>query len=103
MRLPNGYGGIVNLGKRRRRPFAARITVGRTADGKIKYKYIGYYAKRSEALQALAEYNNNPYDIDSRNLTFKKVYEIWAERALKDASKSKTQPLQIVPMYTTSR
>ncbi len=89
MRLPNGYGGVVNLGKKRRRPFAARITAGWTDEGKAIYKYIGYYAKKAEALQALAEYNNNPYDIDSRNLTFKEVYDMWAERALKDVSKSK--------------
>lgn len=89
MRLPNGYGGVVNLGKRRRRPYAARITAGWTDEGKAIYKYIGYYSKKTEALQALAEYNNNPYDIDSRNLTFEKVYNLWAEKALKDVSKSK--------------
>ena len=89
MRLPNGYGGVVNLGKKRRRPFAARITAGWTDDGKAIYKYIGYYAKKTEALQALAEYNNNPYDVDSRNLTFEEVYNMWAERELKNVSKSK--------------
>lgn len=89
MRLPNGYGGVVNLGKKRRRPYAARITAGWTDEGKAIYKYIGYYAKKTEALQALAEYNNNPYDVDSRNLTFEEVYNMWSERALKDVSKSK--------------
>ena len=89
MRLPNGYGGVVNLGKKRRRPFAARITAGWTDEGKAIYKYIGYYAKKTEALQALAEYNNNPYDVDSRNLTFEEVYNMWSEKALKDVSKSK--------------
>lgn len=89
MRLPNGYGGVVNLGKRRRRPFAARITSGWTDEGKAIYKYIGYYSKKAEALQALAEYNSNPYDIDSRNLTFEEIYNMWAKRELKDVSKSK--------------
>lgn len=89
MRLPNGYGGVVNLGKKRRRPFAARITAGWTDEGKAIYKYIGYYAKKTEALQALAEYNNNPYDVDSRNLTFEEIYNMWSEKALKDVSRSK--------------
>lgn len=89
MRLPNGYGGVVNLGKKRRRPYAARITAGWTDEGKAIYKYIGYYAKKTEALQALAEYNNNPFDIDSRNLTFKEIYEMWTKKALNDVSKSK--------------
>lgn len=96
MRLPNGCGGVVNLGKKRRRPFAARITAGWTDEGKAIYKYIGYYAKKTEALQALAEYNNNPYDIDSRNLTFEEVYNMWAERSLKNVSKSK------LTCYTTA-
>jgi len=89
MRLPNGYGGVVNLGKKRRRPYAARITVGWTDGGKAIYKYIGYYSKRTDALQALAEYNNNPYNIDNRKLTFEEVYAMWSERALKDVSASK--------------
>lgn len=89
MRLPNGYGGVVNLGKKRRRPYAARITAGWTDEGKAIYKYIGYYTKKSEALQALADYNNNPYDIDSRNLTFKEVYDMWTQKNLKNVSNSK--------------
>lgn len=86
MRLPNGYGGIVNLGKTRRRPYAARITSGWNDEGKAIYKYIGYFAKRTDALQALAEYNNNPYDIDSRSLTFQEVYNMWVNRDLKNVS-----------------
>lgn len=85
MRLPNGYGGVVNLGKRRRRPYAARITVGWTNEGKAIYKYIGYYNTKKEALQALAEYNSKPYDIDGSKLTFSEVYELWKKRDLRNA------------------
>lgn len=45
MRNPNGFGGVVNLGKNRRRPFAVRITAGWTSEGKAIYKYLGYYEK----------------------------------------------------------
>ena len=28
MKFPNGYGSIINLGKKRRKPFAVRVTSG---------------------------------------------------------------------------
>lgn len=89
MRLPNGYGGVVNLGKRRRRPFAARITKGFTLDGKAIYKYIGYYERRQDALKALAEYNTRPYDLDGHNMTFAEIYELATKKEFQNASKQK--------------
>ncbi len=89
MRFPNGYGGIVNLGKKRRRPYGVRITAGYTKEGKAIYKYLGYYAKRQDALAALAEYNLRPYDIDGRNKTFAEVYELASKAAFREASHQK--------------
>lgn len=43
---------------------------------KQEKKYIGYYATRQEAMVALAEYSNDPYDLDSRKITFGQVYDI---------------------------
>lgn len=62
MRNPNGYGSVIKLGGKRRNPFAVRVTVGWDIDEhnqevKQKYKYIGYYPTRKEAMQVLAEYN----------------------------------------------
>lgn len=71
---PNGYGSIVKMGGNRRKPFGVRITVG-IEKGKQIYKYLGYFEKRSEAMVYLAEYNKNPYDLDTVNITFKEVYE----------------------------
>lgn len=89
MRLPNGYGGVIKLSGKRRRPYAARITAGVTEkDGKFvqQYKYIGYFAKRAEAMQCLADYNkgielpDNKLDL-SVMPTFAEVYDRWwAER-----------------------
>ena len=87
MRLPNGYGGIIKLGGNRRKPWAVRLTVGFADNGQQKYKYLGYYEKRTEALTALVEYNKNPYDIDRKNITFAEVYEAWAERKFENVSK----------------
>ncbi len=62
MKNPNGYGSVINLGKGRRRPWAARVTTGLVYDEKKdkliqRYKYIGYADTRKEAHQILAEYN----------------------------------------------
>lgn len=78
MRNPNSYGCIKKLSGKRRRPFAVYITTGwKMVDGKAKQiqKPIGYYETRPEAMIALAEYNKNPFDIDSRTTTFGDIYE----------------------------
>lgn len=88
MRLPNGYGSVFKLSGNRRKPWAARLTVGYTDEGKQIFKYLGYYSKRKDALAALAEYNANPYDLDTAKITFAEVYEKWAERKFETVGKS---------------
>lgn len=58
----------------RRKPYGVRITIGRRDDGRQIYKYIGYYAERTEAMIALAEFNKTPYNIDANTITFAEVY-----------------------------
>lgn len=82
MRNPNGYGSVYKLSGNRRKPWAARITVGWVNNPKTKkstqrYKFVGFYETRKEALLALADYNANPYNIDSATITFQEVYERW--------------------------
>ena len=79
MKLPNGYGSVIFLGKKRRRPWAARLTVGWGDDKKQKYKYLSYHEKRTEAFAALVEYNKSPYDFDNASVTFADVFNAWAE------------------------
>lgn len=83
MKAPNGFGGIVKLKGNRRRPYQVRITVGwEIKNGKHKQitKTLGYYEKRKDAMLALAEYNANPYDLDSANITFKEAWENWSKK-----------------------
>lgn len=80
MRLPNSYGSITKLPGKRRKPYAVRVTTTWTDEGKQVQKYLGYYAKRSEAIEALALYNKHPYDLDSISITFAQLYEKWAEK-----------------------
>lgn len=91
MKLPNGYGGITKLSGKRRRPYWVRITTGwDISEGKQKQKFktIGYFATRKEALLALSEYNANPYDLDSQNITFEEIWEKWSEEHFEKFSAS---------------
>lgn len=86
MRNANGFGSIIKLSGKRRRPYAVRITVGWTEDGKQRFKYLSYHEKRKDAKLALAEFNLNPYDIDASRITFAEVYERWSEAEFKTLS-----------------
>ena len=93
MRLPNGYGGVIKLSGKRRRPYAARITVGwheHEITGKRvqEYQIIGYAKTRQEALDILANYNKNPISMTVTKLTFKDVYTRWSEEKYPTISKS---------------
>lgn len=97
MRNPNGYGAIVNLGKGRRKPFGVRLTTNYTLDvsdgtpkATQKYKYIGYYATRKEAMLALVKYNANPYDLSLSDITFGEVFDIWFKDRFADGEKPAT-------------
>lgn len=88
MRLPNGYGSVYKLSGNRRNPYIARLTVGWDENKKQQYKTIGYYPNKKSALQALSDYNKNPYDIDSASVTFEEVYERWSKEKFEKISKS---------------
>lgn len=75
MKNPNGYGSVFRLSGNRRRPWAVRITTGWSDKGKQQYAYLGYYESRRKAMMALAEYNNNPFDLSRGKLTFKEIYD----------------------------
>lgn len=79
MKNPNGFGSVHKLSGNRRNPWRVRKTVGWDENGKQLYQTIGYYKTRQLALQALAEYNANPYDIKTNSITFSEVYEKWSE------------------------
>ena len=89
MRLPNGYGSVYKLSGKRRKPYIARKTRGYDDNGKQLYSIIGYYATRQQALQALADYNFNPYDLELGKITFAEIYEKWyADEFNEDTNKS---------------
>jgi integrase len=93
MRNENGYGSIICLdktGKKRRKPWAVRITTG-WKDGKQVRKYLGYYRTQREALIALADYHKSGLNIDLTNLTLEEVFDRWYARVEQKASKTVLQ------------
>jgi integrase len=80
MRLPNNYGSVSKLSGNRRKPYIVRKTKGWNENGQAIADIIGYYSTREEALKALADYNQNPYDVDKAKMTFKNLYELWLNK-----------------------
>lgn len=66
MRLPNGYGSVIYLGKKRRNPYAVRVLTGYRKNKKgtstPTYNYLGYFPRKTEALTFLGLYNANKDD-----------------------------------------
>ena len=99
MKLPNGFGSVHKLSGKRRNPFRARKTCGWKYVDKVTgeeveitentdlstvksvqlYVTVGYYKTKAEALQALADYNNDPYDLHHDTITFAEVYDKWSD------------------------
>ena len=82
MRNENGFGSIVCLdksGKKRRKPWAVRITTG-WKDGKQVRKYLGYYKTQADALIALAQYHKEGVNLDVSKMTLGEVYDQWIKR-----------------------
>lgn len=93
MKLPNGYGSVVKLSGKRRKPWMIRKTTGYRIDSKkdkkvVEYIIIGYARNKSEGLQMLAAYNSNPYDTKAAKMTFSEVYEEWSKKKYDNVSES---------------
>ena len=83
MRLPNGLGSIAKLPGRRRNPYVARVNPRLVVNEKTKktyyqYDIFGYYPNREAAMQAIFDYNKNPYDLNTAAITFSELYERFA-------------------------
>ena len=86
-RHENGFGSIVKLSGKRRKPFAVRITTG-WKDGKQVRKYLGYYQSEADALIALAEYHKGGFNLDLSKLTLEEFFERWYKRIEPTATKT---------------
>ena len=101
MKLPNGYGSVHKLSGNRWR---ARKTTGWSLDKKtMKYKQeyttLGYYPTKKEALQALAAYNEQPYDLDNNLLNSASLLSTMRELILGNITPVKAVNMPIKILY----
>lgn len=86
MRLPNGYGSIVKLPGKRRKPWAVRSSyLELQPDGTVKRKrkYLSYFTNKESALRYLTELNNGSvvpeHQKYSVNPTFAEAFHMWKQ------------------------
>lgn len=77
MRNKNGYGTVVKLSGKRRKPFEVRVNTRMDERNYPVYDVVGRYSDRMEAQNALAAYNIDPYDIEHSKITFSELFELW--------------------------
>ena len=80
IRLPNGYGSVAKLSGQRRRPYIIKKTRGWDDRGYPVIEIVGYAATREEGLSLLAQYNNDPWDVDKVKLTLQQLFDLWKEK-----------------------
>ena len=77
-RNPNGYGCVTKLSGHRSRPWMVKVTIY-DQEGKAKQIPVGYAATEAEAKILLAQYNNNPWDIQRETVTLVMLFNKWTE------------------------
>lgn len=95
-KLPNGFGSVYMLSGNRRNPWVARKTIGWKQIPEKKrsypiYEIIGTYPTSVKAMEALVDYNKDPYDLHTATITFAEIYDKWSEKKFEEVSKSNVQ------------
>lgn len=94
LKRANGTGAITKVSGRRRKPYQAMVTLGWDDNGKQIRKSLGYFETHDKAVIALANYNENPYDITGGKATFSDVYEKWSAQKYPAISQSNVHAYQ---------
>lgn len=67
---------------------------------------LGYFPTKDNALKALLNYNESPYDIKTNSIRFSEVYEKWSKEyfpTLSSESSARTVNMRLQLLYTTSQ
>lgn len=92
-RNPNGYGCVTKLKGNRSKPWIVKVTVY-DEQGNSKQTPVGYAETEEKANILLAEYNNNPWDIDREKVTLTVLYQRWVKIKLPKLGTSSQKSLQ---------
>lgn len=84
-RNPNGYGCVTKLKGNRSRPWLVKVTVY-DEEGRSKQIPIDYAETEEKANIILAQYNNNPWNIDRNKVTLVELYNRWVKIKLPNLS-----------------
>jgi integrase len=87
IKAPNGYGSVTKLSGNRRKPYWVKKTIGWNEKGHPIYKTIGYATTREEGNILLAQYNHNPWDVDTAKVTLQELFDIWKEKKMSKLAK----------------
>lgn len=105
MRLPNGFGSVYKLkDKPRRNPWMAVKTLhwdineDERTSRQVR-KVIGYFPTKQNAITALTRYNENPYDLNVKAITFSEVYEKWTSEYFPTIGASSTRTITAAYHY----
>lgn len=74
MKNPNGYGTVTKLSGNRRKPWIVKEGISG------RQKPIGYTATKEEGMILLAQYNNDPWDIETDKITLQELFDLWEEK-----------------------
>lgn len=77
-RNPNGYGCVTKLKGNRAKPWIVKVTVY-DEDGHSRQVPIAYAETEEKANILLAQYNNNPWNIDREKVTLTILYQQWSK------------------------
>ena len=92
-RNPNGYGCVTKLKGNRSRPWCVKVTIY-DEEGHAKQVPVGYAETEEKANILLAEYNNNPWNIDREKVTLAILYQRWCELKLTKLGESNQASLR---------
>ena len=81
----NGQGSVIKLSGNRSKPYAVVLPATYDSEGNKKQSYYGYYATKTEALNALNSAISGGVT-DRINMTLSDIYAEWSEGAYKDLS-----------------
>lgn len=87
MRNPNGYGSVVKLKGKRRKPFRVQKTKGYNDKGQPILLIVGYAATREEGMILLSNYNKDPWNVENDKLTFLDVYNLFLKYKINSFSR----------------